>query len=217
MVSFRKKKKQMRMEEKMSPQAAEPAEAEEIKVTDKRRINIDGDWDAEAPPEEPNLKPSYVEELEERARAAERTVADVQARFEQERHKMQVEIDQIRQRLNRAADERVQRVKGEFIASLLPVADNLRLAIDAAEKGSSFESLLVGVKGTASNFESALLAAGVEPVVAVGQPFDPELHEAVDIAPVEPEQDGLVTAEYQRGYKLGERLLRPARVQVGRA
>ena len=205
----------MQMEEKMAAEEA-AAEAQEIKVTDKRRIYVDGLDDAAEIPE-PSLKPSYVEELEERARAAERLVADVQARFAQERHKMQVEIDQTRQRLNRAADERVQRVKGEFIAAMLPVNDNLQLAIAAAEKGGSLEVLLNGVRGTSNNFLSALTAAGVEPLIAVGQPFNPELHEAIDIVPVAEDQDEIVTAEYQRGYKMGDKLLRPARVQVGRA
>ena len=47
--------------------------------------------------------------------------------------------------------------------------------------------------------------------------FNPEFHEAVDMAPVEPENDGKITAEYSKGYKFGDRLLRPARVQVGKA
>jgi molecular chaperone GrpE (heat shock protein) len=68
-----------------------------------------------------------------------------------------------------------------------------------------------------NNFESALVAAGVEPIASVGVGFDPELHEAVDTVEVEPERDGMITAEYSRGYKMNDRLLRPARVQVGRA
>ncbi len=211
---------------------AHAPETEEIKVTDKRR-NIDWDEETTDAPDSaeagwftPEAGPSaeYVAEVEERARAAEeraqaaeRLLTDVQARFEQARHKMQVEIDETRQRLNRTADEKVQRSKGAFIASMLPVSDTLQLAIQAAERDSSLDALLNGVRGTAQNFLNALLAAGVEPLVAIGQPFNPELHEAIDIIEVAPEHDGLVTAEYQRGYKMGERLLRPARVQVGRA
>lgn len=194
--------------------------AEEIRVTDRRRINIDGETNADAvagaEDNAPSLKPKYVEELEARARAAEQKVADIQSRFEQLRAQMQRETDETRQRLNRAADERSRREKADFIASLLPVADNLQRAIQAAEKGGSLESLLDGVRGTLTSFEGALLASGAEPLEAIGQPFDPELHEAVDTTEVEPERDGLVTAEYSRGYKMGERLLRPARVQVGR-
>ena len=62
-----------------------------------------------------------------------------------------------------------------------------------------------------------LLSVGVEPVASIGEIFDPELHEAVDMKPVdEPALVGKITAEYARGYKFGDKLLRPARVQVGR-
>jgi molecular chaperone GrpE len=192
--------------------------AEEIRVTDRRRINLnDGANDAAGESEASSLKPTYVEQLEERARSAEQKLSDVQARFEQLRAQLQRETDETRQRLNRAADERARLKQADFIASLLPVADNLQRAIEAAVQGSSFESLLEGVRSTASNFDGVLLSAGVEPVPAVGERFDPELHEAVDTIPVDEERDGIVMAEYSRGYRMGERLLRPARVQVGRA
>jgi molecular chaperone GrpE len=199
------------------------ATAEEIRVTDRRRINLNQDESGaasesvEGASPSSSLKPSYVEQLEERTRAAEQKLSDVQSRFEQLRAQLQRETDETRQRLNRAADERARREKADFISALLPASDNLRRAIEAAEQGSSYESLLEGVRGTAINFESALASLGVETVPSVGQPFDPELHEAVDTTVVEDERDGLVTAEYSRGYKIGERLLRPARVQVGRA
>jgi len=209
--------KAARMEE------ARPREssAEEIRVTDRRRINLDeldeGLDEAVAQSEAPSLKPSYVEELESRTRAAEQKVADVQSRFEQLRAQLQRETDETRQRLNRSADERARREKADFLASILPVADNLQRAVQAAEQGSSFESLLNGVRGTLNQFEAALVSAGVEPIASVGAKFDPELHEAVDTIEVSPERDGTVTAEYSRGYRIGDRLLRPARVQVGRA
>jgi molecular chaperone GrpE len=167
--------------------------------------------------ESPSLKPSYVEELEARTRVAEQKTADVQARFEQVRAELKRETDELRQRLARTADERVTREKAAFISSLLPVIDNLRRAVEAAEAGGSKESLLDGLHGTISGFESVLTQAGAEVIDAAGQPFDPELHEAVDTAEVEPEREGIVTAQYDRGYRLGSQLLRPARVQVGRA
>jgi molecular chaperone GrpE len=192
--------------------------AEEIRVTDRRRINLNGEAnDAARETEASPLKPTYMEQLEERARSAEQKLSEVQARFEQLRAQLQRETDETRQHLNRAADERARQKQAEFIAALLPVADNLQRAIEAAGQGSSFESLLEGVRSTASNFDGALLSAGVEPVPAVGARFDPELHDAVDTVPVDEERDGIVTAEYSRGYRMGERLLRPARVQVGRA
>jgi molecular chaperone GrpE len=226
MVTFRREKKKRRMQEsKVSEEASgggpEPSSNEEIRVTDRRRIYLDREPDEEteeaaASAEAPSLKPTYVEQLEARTREAEQKVADVQSRFEQLRAQLQRDTDETRQRLNRAADERARREKAEFVAALLPVADNLKRAIEAAEQGGGLESLLDGVRGTLSNFESALSGAGIEPLESVGAQFDPELHEAVDTVEVEPERDGVVTAEYSRGYKIGERLLRPARVQVGR-
>jgi molecular chaperone GrpE len=97
------------------------------------------------------------------------------------------------------------------------VAENLKRAIEAAEGGGSLDVLLDGVRGTASGFENALAAAGVETVPAVGAPFNPELHEAVDITEVDADRDGIVSAEYSPGYRIGDRLIKPARVQVGRA
>ena len=192
----------------------------EIRITDRRRRYLNDNEaeiaDREAPGT-PNLKPSYVQELENRTRAAEQLAQDVQARFQQLKNKLQQETDETRQRLNRAADERTERSKADFIANLLPTLDNLERAIEAAEAGGSMEQLVAGVKQTAESFKTALSAAGVDPLVAQGEIFDPELHEAVETVPAEAEFDGRVLNEYSRGYRMGDRLLRPARVAVGRA
>lgn len=195
------------------------AQEDELRVTDRRRIRIDseGETTATAAAEEPNLKPAYVEELEARTKGAEQKLLEVQSRFDQLRAELQRETDETRQRLNRAADERAERQKIDFVAKLLPVMDNLQRAVAAAEQGSPREGVVEGLKGTMSSFGTALAAVGAEPVASVGQPFDPELHDAVDIVPVEEAEDGIITSEYTAGYKLGDRLLRPARVQVGRA
>lgn len=206
-----------RAAEGLGADAPETSPADEFRVTDRRRVNVDGEaGDREEANEAGGLKPTYVEQLEMSKHAAEQKLVEVQARFEQLRAQLQRETDETRQRLNRAADERARREKAEFVAALLPVIDNLYRAIESADS-AAFEALLDGVRGTASGFDSALSAAGVEHVQSVGAKFDPELHEAVDTIEVEAERDGIVTAEYSRGYRMGERLLRPARVQVGRA
>jgi molecular chaperone GrpE len=179
-------------------------------------LDDDEETNREALVESPSLKPSYVEELEARTKAAEQRTQEVQGRFEQLRKQLQSETDETRQRLNRAANERAQREKADFIAGLLPVLDNLQRATEAAETGGPTEVIAEGIRRTASSFENALAAAGVEPIEAVGQTFDPELHEAVETVEVAPEDEGKVIAEHTRGYKIGDRLLRPARVKVGR-
>jgi molecular chaperone GrpE len=194
-------------------------EEAEIRVTDRRRILLDDDenTDRDTKAEAPSLKPSYVEELEARTRAAEQKTLEVQSRFEQLRKQLQSETDETRQRLNRAADERAQREKADFIAGLLPVLDNLQRATDAAEAGSASEVIAEGVRRTASSFENALAAAGVEPIDAVGEEFNPELHEAIETIAGAPGDEGKVVAQHTRGYRIGDRLLRPARVKVGRS
>lgn len=233
MVSFRRGKNKAEMEEKSASahgaaggEVREPvSQGEGVRVNDRRRLRVEEPGGGEEPREEsaeaasePRVKPTYVEELEARTRAAEQQARDVQTRFEQVRSELRRETDELRQRLNRNADERVQREKANFVASLLPVVDNLRRAVEAAEGGGPWESLLDGLRGTISGFESALAAAGAEPIEAApGQPFDPEQHEAVDTTEVDPALDNTVTAQYGRGYRMGAQLLRPARVQVGRS
>jgi len=199
-------------------EGAEQEETPEVRVTDRRRIYLDDQGEqTNTEVEQPSLKPSYVEELEARTKAAERQVQEVQSRFDQLRQQLQRETDATRQRLNRAADERAAADKGRFIASLLPVVDDLYRAIQAGEDGADRDSLLEGIKRTANSFENALANASVESVPAVGEDFNPELHEAVDTAEVDSELDGKVIEEYSRGFRIGDKLLRPARVKVGRA
>jgi molecular chaperone GrpE len=191
----------------------------ELRVTDKRRVYLDpeGTEHVNEAAETANLKPKYVEELEARTQAAERQVQDVQARFEQLRRQLQRETDETRQRLNRSADERAANGKAKFIADFLPVLDDLQRAMDAVSDNAPQEAVLEGIRRIATSVENALTNAGVEPVVAAGEEFDPELHEAVDTAEADPEMDGKVISEYSRGFRMGDRLLRPARVKVGRA
>jgi len=191
----------------------------ELRVTDRRRVYLDdeGNERVNAEGEQPNLKPSYVEELEARTKAAERQVQEVQSRFDQLRQQLQRETDETRQRLNRAADERATAEKAKFISMLLPVMDDLNRAMNAASGDTPRDAIVEGLRSITSGFQSALTNAGVESMESVGEPFNPELHEAVDTEVTDGEMDGIVIEEYSRGFRMGDRLLRPARVKVGRA
>ena len=194
-------------------------ELNELRVTDRRRVYLDeeGNEQVKAETEQPSLKPKYVEELEARTMAAEKQVLEVQARFDQLRQQLQRETDETRQRLNRSADERASGEKAKFIAALLPALDNLNRAVDAASGDAPREAIVDGIRSIATSFESALTSAGVEALPSVGEEFNPELHEAVDTQETDAEMDGRVIEEYSRGFRMGDRLLRPARVKVGRA
>ncbi len=198
-----------------------------IPVNDKRRFNDQGERVSDEnldPPSKGQVKSAKEVELEnrlkaetERREAAESKLIGVQAKFEEARATLEKETAEMRARLMRTLEDRASQSKFNFLQTLLPVLDNLNLAVAASEKDASVENLRTGVAGVARSFEQALVSVGVEPVAAVGVDFDPEIHEAVDMAPVDAEQDGKVTSEYQRGYRFGDRLLRAARVQVGKS
>lgn len=152
-----------------------------------------------------------------RREAAEAKLVGVQAKFEEVKTQMERETQEMRGRMQKTLEDRAKQGQFSFLTTLLPVLDNLNLAIDHAEKDSSLEHLLGGVKGTARSFEQALLSVGVEAVPSIGADFNPEVHEAIDMIETDADNDGKITAEYSRGYRFGERLLRPARVQVGKA
>ncbi len=206
-------------------------ENEDVNVRDKRRFDAKGERiDTKIDDEKSKGKPKHDVKLpqmialenelkDEHARreAAEAKLVGVQAKFDEAKNNLERETAEMRQRLMKTLEDRAKQGQFNFLTTLLPVLDNLNLAIDASARDSSFEHLLDGVKGTARSFEQALISVGVEPVAAVGTDFDPELHEAVDAVEVDDGDDGRVTAEYSRGYKLGEKLLRPAKVQVGKA
>lgn len=207
-------------------------EGEDLKipVNDKRRFNEQGErvapadeGDKKEEKKEPVKSPKEIE-LEtrlkaetERREAAEAKLVGVQAKFEEAKANLERETADMRARLMKTLEDRASQSKFNFLQTLLPVLDNLNLAVMASEQDASVENLRTGVIGVARSFEHALASVGVEVVPSVGINFDPELHEAVDMVPVDADQDGRVTAEYQRGYKFGDRLLRPARVQVGKA
>lgn len=195
-----------------------------IPVNDRRRVTEDGiREDAKEARADVPLKPAREIELEsrlkaetERREAAETKLVGVQAKFEEAKTKLESETAEMRTRLMKTLEDRSKQGQFNFLITLLPVLDNLNLAIAASEKDPSVDHLRDGVKGTARSFEQALMSVGVETVPSIGTKFDPEQHEAIDMAEVDADKDGTITAEYSRGYKFGERLLRPARVQVGK-
>ncbi len=184
----------------------------------------DENVDFEEDPPKQQVKSMRETELEnklktetERREAAESKLIGVQAKFEEIKTQIERETQEMRGRMQKTLEDRAKQGQFSFLTTLLPVLDNLNLAIDHAEKDSSLEHLLGGVKGTARSFEQALMSVGVEAVPSIGADFNPEMHEAIDMIETDAEKDGKITAEYSRGYRFGDRLLRPARVQVGKA
>jgi molecular chaperone GrpE len=120
-------------------------------------------------------------------------------------------------RLERNAKRESEEMRGKLVCELLPVLDNLDRTIRAAQARPTDAAMLDGVRMVKSQLEGVLRGYGAERLDAVGKRFDPTMHEAIGLTPVDdPRWNGLVVAETEPGYAFGERLLRPAKVTVGR-
>lgn len=115
-----------------------------------------------------------------------------------------------RKRLERLYEERLAESKRVLLRRIIAVADNLERALAHQE---AREGLVEGIRLTYRQLQDVLRAEGVEPIQALGQPFDPAEHEAVGVVEG-PEPPGTVVGEELRGYRQGEYLLRPAHVRV---
>jgi molecular chaperone GrpE len=127
----------------------------------------------------------------------------------------QAEFENYRRRADRERNETYARARAEVVLELLPVIDNFERALASLEHAKNdAASLRQGIELIHRQLQDALAKFGLEPVESVGQTFDPHVHEAVSAEPSEEHEENTVIAEFQRGYRLGEKLLRPAKVKV---
>lgn len=125
------------------------------------------------------------------------------------------EFDNYRKRTVKEAAAAQERGAAKLALELLPAIDNLDRALShAAEDQDGDANLVAGIKHVQSDLLAALNRAGIEPYSPDGEPFDPQFHEAVAQVPFEGAEPGTVVEVYQRGYRQGDSILRPARVVV---
>jgi len=124
------------------------------------------------------------------------------------------ELTEAKRRVERDAQRVKDQTRQALIADLLPVLDNLDRSLEVeATAGALYE----GVKLVRGQLEQVLVGYGLERSASVGQAFDPSLHEAVAVVAVDTaSQDGVVQAEWQAGYRFGDKVLRAAKVSVGK-
>jgi molecular chaperone GrpE len=164
-----------------------------------------------------SLKPTYVEDLEHRLNDV---TAELQSALAERRRAID-EFEQVRNRLRRDTAREVDRGRRAVLVELLDVLDNLERAIAAGREAgaaSGADGLARGVELVRDQFLDKLESFGVERLLALGEPFDATRHEAVSTAPVhEPDRDGVIVAVLKDGYVIGDEILRPASVVVGKA
>ncbi|MBQ1502297.1 MAG: nucleotide exchange factor GrpE [Firmicutes bacterium] len=174
--------------------AAEPAEEEELsaEAREMREAILNGDFDVS------DFLRQYKEAQSAKAEAEERSL------------RVQADFDNFRRRSRKDAEAAGEKGKGDFIIELLPVLDNFERAMGLMSDGPDKD----GVDLILKQLQSVLANAGMTELDALDQDFDPNLHHAVLQEPSE-DKKGKVLMVLQKGYMLGDRLLRPAMVQVG--
>jgi len=138
-------------------------------------------------------------ELNETKEQLLRTMAD----FQNFRRRNQEQSSQLRQFANES-----------FVTALLPVLDNFERTVIHAQNGATAEQVMAGVRAVEGQLRGVLEGQNVKRIPSVGQPFDPEVHEAIAMEASTEHAPNTVTVEVQPGYRMGERVIRPATVKV---
>jgi molecular chaperone GrpE len=149
----------------------------------------------------------------------ESLIKQVQAdldRFRDLALRSQADFENFRKRATREKEDAVKYANASFLEKLIPILDNFELGLNAARSSAENSPILSGMDMVAKQLTDFLLGSGVEPINAEGQPFDPNLHEAVAQEASDEVAEGIVIRQLRRGYKLRERLLRPATVMVSK-
>ncbi len=165
----------------------------------------------DAAPATPVLTPEQLTELQTKATKADehwerllRTTAD---------------FDNYKKRAAREKQDAIKYANESLVGKIIPVLDNFEMALAAAQSSSAdgLKSLQDGVAMIQTQLKAVLTDAGLEDIDATGKPFDPNLHEAVSQQESKDVAEGHVLQQLRKGYKLRERLLRPATVIVAKA
>jgi molecular chaperone GrpE len=154
--------------------------------------------------------PTYVERLQEQLQEKDRLLRTHMAEVRNEQA-------ELRRRLERDLEQQVELKTNDLLTDFLSVLDNLDRALQSAEQHPNWEALLEGIKLVRTQFLNVLERHGLKPLNRLAQTFDPSLDEAITTVEVtDPSQHNLVLQEWQKGYTLHEKLLRPAKVVVGK-
>lgn len=184
----------------------------------------------DSPPREPNQRdaanfgPAAAELIATRAelkrienQLAEQIEAGKEAR--EQTLRLQADFDNFRRRAERARGETYTQLVADVVAELLPVIDNLQRALDTSrgkdgDASPEFQQFAHGIELINKQLTDVVQSYGVERIEAVGLRFNPELHEAIAVEASDEYESETVIAEIVRGYRLGDKLLRPAMVKV---
>ena len=165
--------------------------------------------------------PILEESPEAAAEAAETPAAapipaEEVAKFRDIALRAQAELDNYRKRVIREKEDAIRYANLSLLERLLPVVDNFELGLDAAKTATDAQSIALGLSMVQKQLVDFLKDSGAEVITTEGVAFDPNLHEAVSHQPHASIPDGHIIQQLRKGYKLKDRLLRPATVIVSK-
>ena len=171
--------------------------------------------DRETPVEQEQTSETHAPDAE----PLQARIAELEQAYEEQKNlylRTLADFQNYRRRQNEEMERQRIRVLETLLEDLLPILDNFERALQAAEATRELEPLLEGVKMTDRQIKALLARFDIHPIEAVGKPFDPNLHEAIQRVESEEYEDGTIIDEVERGYRMGERVIRPSKVIVAR-
>ncbi len=152
-----------------------------------------------------------VPEMIEALTAERDRLVEEKKELQESLRRRQAEFENFRRRAERERGDVIEYANAEMLRSLLPALDDFERAMRVESQDKEYAR---GIELIYQRFSDALKKLGVEPINSLGQPFDPNLHHAVEMAETEDAEDHVILDEYQRGYNFRGKLLRPAMVKV---
>jgi molecular chaperone GrpE len=174
----------------------------DIELTPDQEVKVD-------PATEPD---AIIEKLQAQITDKDKELAELKDRY----LRSLAESENARKRIRQKSEETVRLQRENMLRELLPVVDNLERAVEAARDGGNGEPIVEGVEMVLRSLLDFLKTHEVTQLTSIGQPFDPQRHEAIDQIESSQHPPNTVVNEFHRGYQIGDRLLRPARVAVAK-
>ena len=199
-------------ESKSKKRQTENQETSRFTINDRRHWALEDEGDTPADELEERL-PSYVEQLKQQAEAKDKQLREYIAAYKSKT----AETDEIRARLQKENENRLEQIKADFFKKLIPIIDNFKRAIDSAQSSADYESLKQGIEMTYSQLLSTLKESGVETIPTSGRKFNPQTDEAfMTEDTTDPDKDNDVVEELEPGYLFKDKLLKPAKIKVAK-
>jgi len=182
------------------------------RFADREGENPETPADAGSAAEPENRASEEIEKLQGQIAEKDREIAELKDKY----LRTLADADNVRKRVRQQSEETIRLQRENLLRELLPLVDNLERAVGAAKGGGNGHSIVEGVELVLRGAVDFLKSQGVVPLNVIGEPFDPSRHEAVDHVDSHEHPANTVVDEFHRGYLIGERMLRPARVSVAR-